>query len=112
MGHATVRSCDRNNILAHVFDNVQAHPPAQPGDDRRVRPPRPVRIDLPALFGSGPEVHPGGWRTAHPVDGDLHTWGRDTSGRWIALVRYTLRRGDGPGMTVTHWVPSSMVEPR
>lgn len=80
-----------------------------------MRPPRPVWIDLARVFPrSGPvRPFPPGWNLQERVPGDLHLWGRTTTGEWAGLVRFRIRRGDGSeGMIHTQWVPADAVTPR
>ena len=100
--------------MERVFD-MEARSPGHLGGDRPVRPPRPVWVDLPGLFGAGGSVVVGsGWAVGEPVPGELRCWGRASSGAWIALVRYRLGRADGSpgGMVLTHWLPARLVRPR
>ena len=105
-------------MLDHVFDSIEAPPPDYLGDDRPVRPPRPVWIDLPGLFGSGTDadetVYPAGWAVGELVAGHLRCWARASTGAWIALVSYRFTRtGEcGGGMMLTHWLPAALIRPR
>ncbi|WP_338602681.1 hypothetical protein [Saccharopolyspora sp. SCSIO 74807] len=96
-----------------MFD-LEAPAPGYLDQDRPVRPPRPVWVDLPGLFGAGDVVFGSGWAVGEQVPGELCCWGRASTGAWIALVRYRLARADGSGggMMLTHWLPSRLVRPR
>lgn len=99
-------------MIVHVFD-VQAPPPHWSGYDRPVRPPKSIWVDLPAWFGPAGDEHCAeGWQVGERIAGELRAWGRDSSGRWIALVHYRLTQGCGPGMWLTHWLPAALVSPR
>lgn len=119
LGEQGVLSRHTRAILDHVFELIQAHPPARPGDDRDRRPPVPVRVDLSAVFAVRPAesgvVLPDGWDMTATVDGELVAWRRDTGGRWWAEVRVGLQRGVNPGaggMRHLWWVPAHSVTPR
>ncbi|MBE9375896.1 hypothetical protein IQ251_15705 [Saccharopolyspora sp. HNM0983] len=100
-----------------MFDSVAAQPPDRPDHgDRTVRPPRPVWVDLARLYPL--EVwpqrsNPAGWDLQDEVAGELSAWRRDTAGRWLAQVRFRIRRGDGShGVWLTSWLPPAAVRPR
>lgn len=65
-------------------------------------------MDLARVFPrSGPvRPFPRGWNLQDQVPGELFLWGRTTTGEWVGLVRFPVRRGDGSeGMIHTQWVP-------
>jgi hypothetical protein len=115
-GVRRVRSGHAEVILEHVFgDAPSAPPPRRPGDDRRVRPPRPVWVDLSRLYPvAGPiRPFPEGWDLQARVPGELTAWLRTTTGEWVAQVRFRVRRGDdSEGVMHTGWLPASAVAPR
>ena len=86
------------------------------GDDREVRPYRPVWVDLARVYRvTGPiEPFPEGWDLQAEVPGELSGWRRTTTGHVVAEVRYRVRRGDGStgGVIHTQWVPKEAVRPR
>lgn len=102
-------------ILDRVFDNMPALPPRSSGDDRRIRPPKPVWVDLAMLHpATGPvRPYPEGWDLQSRVPGELSAWLRDTLGQWFAEVRFRVRRGDNTvGVWHTWWVPAAVVSER
>lgn len=103
-------------ILERVFGHPPpARPPGEHGDDRPVRPPRPVWVDLARVFPrSGPvRPFPSGWNMQDQVPGELFLWGRTTVGDWVGLVRFRVRRGDNSeGMIHTQCVLGLALSPR
>lgn len=103
--------------MEHVFDSVAAEPPSRSDhDDRIVRPPRPVWVDLARLYPLADRPvrpNPAGWDLQQEVVGELSAWRRDTAGRWLAQVRFRVRRGDdAQGVWLTSWLPAGVVRPR
>lgn len=105
--------------IEHVFDDRNmpgGGPPQQPGDDRTVRPPRPVWVDLARVYPVGGVARsiPDGWNLQARVPGELSGWMRTTTGHWVAQVRFRIRRGDGSGggMLHTMWLRPDAVTPR
>lgn len=89
--------------------------PPQRGDDRYLRTPRPVWVDLATLYPITGSTRPfqDGWDLQAEVPGELHAWMRTTTGAWIAMVRYRVRRGTGEeGVMHTGWLPAWSVRPR
>ncbi|CAM01439.1 hypothetical protein [Saccharopolyspora erythraea] len=98
-----------------MFDFVQPGPLSRSGDDRRLRPPRPVWVDLARLYPRPERARPfpEGWDVQAVVPGDLLAWRRTTTGTWIAEVQYRIRRGDdSEGVRHTAWIPAEAVRPR
>lgn len=103
-------------ILELVFDQVHPEPSWKRGDDRRLKKPVPVWVDLAKLYPRPAEVrpYPAGWDVQAERPGELTAWLRTTTGAWIAEVRYTVRRGDGSdgGVPQFAWVPAHVIRQR
>ncbi|MER7012125.1 hypothetical protein ABT324_11935 [Saccharopolyspora sp. NPDC000359] len=99
-----------------MFDQRHPEPPWKRGDDRLITPPRPVWVNLAALFPAPEQLNPcsTGWDLQAEVPGKQTAWRRTALGDWVASVTFTVHRGDGTsgGVPLSMWVPPGAIRLR
>ncbi|MEV0676495.1 hypothetical protein AB0I60_08215 [Actinosynnema sp. NPDC050436] len=95
-----------------MFDHFKPAPPPR-SDHVAVKPPRPVWVDLGAVYRVGRPRRP----TPHGLDlqatvpGDLRLWAITTTGHWVGYVTFVIH-DDTTRIATGQWVLADALRPR
>ncbi|MBW4718816.1 hypothetical protein [Saccharothrix obliqua] len=96
-----------------MFDSLKPTPPPPTGWQHVVKPPRPVWVDLGAVYRVGAPRRnvPDAMDLQATVPGELRLWHLTTTGHWVGYVTFAIHSGQGR-TGVGQWVLADALRPR
>ena len=91
----------------------EAKPPRKTGLQVVCKPPKPVWVDLGAVFRiERPREHfSEGLDLQARIPGELSIWEKTTTGHWVGYVAFVMPK-EGAGVRVAQWVLADALAPR